>query len=111
MKQYRQGDLLIEEVSNIPKGLKKINDKILARGEGSNHVHVIDKKNVDIYENDDLITTHYLRIWNKSTIKHLDENTGNQAEHDPIVLDSGNYKIIRQREFNPYKQEIERVQD
>jgi len=111
MKQYRQGDLLIEEVNSIPGNLKKTKNNILARGEGSNHIHVIDKENVDIYENDDLITTHYLKIWNKAEIKHINENTGSQAEHNSIILDTGDYRIIRQREYNPYLKEIERVQD
>lgn len=86
-KQYRQGDIYIEEVSSLPKGLKKRKNLVILYGEATNHSHrllegsVFDGKNGAIY----------LELLKNTQIVH--------DEHGPIDLPKGVYKVSRQREY------------
>lgn len=109
--KYRQGDVLIESVNTIPEGLKPTKETLLVRGEGRNHGHFI-KGDVDILEvdpNDENIT-HYITV-EDAELHHLLIDSGVMAEHKPIKIPKGTYKVIRQREYNPYSKAIELVQD
>lgn len=87
---WRQGDLLIVKVRDIPeKAVKKAN-RILAEGEATGHMHELDSGTV--YELNDVL---YFRVNN-------DERTVlNHPEHGPIAFEPGEYKVIRQREYEP----------
>ena len=39
MGQFRQGDVLLIKVNDIPKNAQKVTEKIIAHGESSNHCH------------------------------------------------------------------------
>jgi hypothetical protein len=96
---YRQGDILI-----IPANEKEIqaaqekgsavareNDRlILAYGESSGHAHAIAEKHVDLltYQG-----ARFLVAESLFTLSH--------EEHNPIAIPAGQYRVVRQREFNP----------
>jgi len=93
---------------------KKLNTRIIARGEVSDHAHIAIGE-VDIYEKDDEI---YLDVHGKATIKHLIESSfveqGTEVwtkEHKDIPLEKGVYKYIPQIEYDPYEKEIKKVLD
>ena len=46
---YRQGDVLIEAVGEIPKR-EKSSETLLVRGEGRNHGHFIKSSDASIYQ-------------------------------------------------------------
>lgn len=94
-KFYRQGDIGILEINDIPNEAQKVNvkgDIILAGGEVTGHAHRIVNKNISMYLLNNL---RYLKILD--TVKLLHE------EHAEITLPIGNYQIIRQREYTPEK--------
>ena len=90
IKQARQGDLLIIRVSEVPKDVKMSTDKILALGESTGHMH--QTQNSLVFRNADNRVVQYLEIVDPDIIMH--------EEHAPIDLDSGNYQVVRQREFD-----------
>lgn len=89
-----QGDVYFVKVEELPQHFKTLNPEkegyVLARGEATGHVHVIeDIENVSLYESDG---TLYLRIESPVPVKH--------PEHKPISLDRGIWRVGIQREYD-----------
>lgn len=115
MLQARQGDVLIEQIEDFPqKEIFKTDETLLVQGEGRDHGHFI-VGDVDIFENNDdsdIQTTHYLNIKQESKLKHLMISTGLFTnEHEEITIKPGKYRVIRQREYDPYLKVIRILQD
>lgn len=94
---YRQGDVLLTPIKNIPSGLSKLNKPLvtLALGEATGHHHSISAKGCVGYapsENDTLAT--YI------TVK-ADGVSLTHQEHEAIQVPAGNYKVTRQTEYTP----------
>ena len=115
---YRQGDVLIEEVKEVPPR-EEVKDTLLVRGEGRNHGHFIAGKNLIIskaLENElsegGGIITHYLDVQSEADLEHLLIDSGTWThEHNPITIPPGKYRVIKQREYNPYSKAIRAVRD
>jgi hypothetical protein len=105
-QQYRQGDVLIERVSSLPKKLTKIAREhgrlILAHGEVTGHAHAISARNADLYSAVDAGDVTFLEIREAMVALQHDE-------HATINLPPGSYIVRRQREYSP--EEIRRVAD
>lgn len=116
--QFRQGDVLIERVTELPNNLaarEKENGRvILAHGEVTGHAHEIEKpKLATLRECNDAVRllgdlddsasmTQAALIVNKDTaVVH--------QEHSRIPLEKGDYIVRRQREYSP--REIRNVAD
>jgi len=87
---WRQGDLLIVKIKKVPQDAVKLNNRILAEGEATGHMHELDKG--EVYE------------WKGTLYFSVPENdaiTLKHPEHNPITFESGEYKVIRQREYEP----------
>jgi len=99
-KQFRHGDVLIEEVSALPKGREKLQHTILAHGEMTGHCHRIrESQEADLYNSPSGV---YLHVRGAAvSVVH--------EEHAPIALPAGIYKVWRQREYSP--KEIRVVRD
>ena len=99
-KQYRHGDVLIEEVTALPKVREKLAHTMLARGEVTGHCHRIKESNdADLYSTPKEL---YLHVRGRSvSVIH--------EEHSAIALAGGYYRVWRQREYSP--QEIRVVRD
>ena len=95
LKMYRQGDILIEEIAALPKGLTKQKPEngriILARGEVTGHHHSLTADAADWWKNDS--GDQYLTVTEPSPVEH--------QEHGVIPLEQKHYRIIRQREYAP----------
>ena len=104
MKIYRQGDVLLVQVENLPKGAKEVTvngDVILAFGEVTGHAHRIkqtEKPSARIY---DFGAERYLKLTEKVALLH--------EEHSAVFLDAGTYRQIFQ--FEEKRMEIQRVAD
>jgi len=115
---YRQGDVLIEEIKEIPQR-KKTKETLLIRGEGRNHGHYIKGGDVDVFQSTDQeknakgsIVTHYLDIKSEASLDHLLIDCGRYtSDHESIKIPPGKYRVIRQREFNPYTGAIRMIRD
>mgnify|MGYP000942105013 CR=1 FL=1 len=99
---YRQGDVLLIPVDEIPHGceqVKRDNGRIiLAYGEVTGHAHAIKNRIAKYYKSDG---NNYLELPKAATLNH--------EEHDTIHLPAGIYRVIQQREYTP--EEIRNVAD
>lgn len=93
-KVFRHGDVLIEKVSFIPKGLKKKKDLILLEGEASGHFHVLSKG--DVFEVTPTKDNNYLLGYFKTE----DGTLLTHQEHETIEIPAGIYKFYAQREYD-----------
>ena len=86
----RQGDLLIVKIGKIPQDAKKRDTLVLAEGEATGHLHELDTG--EVYGKG---MNLYFRVSQDSiaTLIH--------PEHKPLAFDPGEYKVIRQREYEP----------
>jgi len=115
---YRQGDVLLERLSSLPTRIGT-NERLLVRGEGRNHGHFIKGEGVEILQAkaDELtagggLVTQYLNIESEVALEHLLIDSGEWTqEHAPIMIPPGKYRVIKQREFNPYSKAIRAVRD
>ena len=98
-QQYRQGDVLIFN-AEIPAGLARRADLVVAHGEATGHSHMFnDEAAVALYDAPD--GDIYAEVTKKTEIVH--------EEHAAITVTPGTYRIRRQREYTPG--EIRRVAD
>src|SRR3989338_5749417 len=98
----RQGDLLIVKVKGIPKNSKNRDNRILAEGEATGHMHELDLG--EVYEKDGML---YFRVPEGKVA------TLNHQEHGAMTFEAGDYKVTRQREYAPgeWKQDWRLVTD
>ena len=101
MKIYRQGDVLLIAVGALPRGAKNVTEGpriVLAYGEVTGHAHALYEP-LTLKAPDgkariwDAGAERYLQVLERTELKH--------EEHLPITLDPGNYKVVRQREYDP----------
>ena len=97
-KIYRQGDILIEEVKEIPRGLEKKEDLIIVRGEATGHAHRLTGGTIWINKANGGM---YLDLETPQKLIH--------EEHKTIEIPEGKYIVIRQREYD--EKEITIVKD
>jgi hypothetical protein len=86
----RQGDLLIVKVSGIPEKAVKKDDRVLAEGEVTGHLHKLDSG--EVYEYKGML---FFRVEKDKTA------TLEHPEHKAVTFKEGEYKLIRQREYVP----------
>jgi len=90
--------------------------RIIARGEHSNHSHVV-TGDAEVLKNSkgEII----VEVGSEGAVlKHILESnyieTGEEVwskEHKDIPLEKGSYKFIQQQEFNPYDKTVQAVKD
>lgn len=106
---FRQGDVLLVPVSDIPSGLKSRKDAkvILAYGEVSGHHHRFECGNVTAFfkEGDDLTMAGGTMLRGSRTdVEYISVPKGGASliheEHDAIAVGEGSYRIVRQREYD-----------
>ncbi|MDZ4835277.1 MAG: hypothetical protein SGJ27_15985 [Candidatus Melainabacteria bacterium] len=91
--QYRQGDVLLIPVSDVPAGsVEEAKDTrvVLAFGEVTGHAHAIDSAVATTFTNGD---QRYLVVADGAILKH--------EEHSPLCLEPGTYRVQLQREYEP----------
>jgi hypothetical protein len=103
MRIYRQGDVLIREISEIPDG-DRTDEKpvkgryILAEGEATGHAHAVRAVGVALAV---IAARRILQVQAEAQVVH--------EEHHAITLPPGNYEVIGQHEYRP--QGTQRVED
>ena len=91
---YRQGDVFLFKTDRLPK-TKKAKNKILALGEATGHKHEIIDGDVFIDADGNL----FVEAKNKTVLSH--NKGGVEADHKPIAVDEGLYRVVIQREYEP----------
>lgn len=87
MGLYRQGDIVLREVSQVPEDAHPCPGGILAYGERTGHSHRIDGDG-QVWRQD---TRLYLELEQPSRIVH--------EEHETLTLPRGLYEVVGQREY------------
>lgn len=89
--QYRQGDVLLVKVDEIPRYAvkKRVHERVvLAYGEVTGHAHAIAAELADLFEHLDQI---YIEAKQGARLTH--------EEHSAIELEPGAYKVVQQRRY------------
>ncbi len=94
---YRHGDLLIVR-AQIPTTAKAQDSNILAYGEVTGHAHRLNGGTMLLDGADT-----YISALNGAALTH--------DEHATIALPPDTYRVIRQREWNPYERAMRNVAD
>jgi hypothetical protein len=100
--QYRQGDVLLIKVNQLPQEKMLIEREygriVLAHGEATGHAHAISDPIARFWDSG---KERVLEIPEPTELKH--------EEHAAIPLAPGYYRVIHQREYTPER--IQHVQD
>jgi hypothetical protein len=99
-RQYRQGDVLLCAVDEIPSAAIPVPSEgdrvIVALGELTGHAHAFAARDARLFR-DVLSGRSFLAIAERGTaLVH--------EEHDPILVSEGYYELRRQREYAPKRQ-------
>lgn len=108
-QMYRQGDVLVLSVAEIPAGAKEVLREdgrvVLAHGEVTGHAHAILAPTAMLYAFEEAggggAQRRYLGLAEPVALQH--------EEHSTIHLPPGDYEVVRQREYHP--EEIRTVAD
>lgn len=96
MNLFRQGDVLIMKVDEVPEDARRVPREdgriVLAHGEATGHAHAVLERDAKLFEVDDT-DERFLEIVQHADVVH--------EEHDPVRLEPGSYKVVRQREYSP----------
>lgn len=114
-----QGDVQFKTINALPENAKKINNRPLAYGEVSGHVHVL-TGDVELFEIEG--TTYAVVGGDGARMQHVMENNLKPAcmtevvelpiaDHKSILFPPGTYEIGIQKQYNPYEKVFERVLD
>jgi hypothetical protein len=95
---YRQGDVLVVPIEELPAGLvpaprDRKGRLVLAYGEATGHAHVATGEGLRLLCLPDDLESMFLHIQGYGRITH--------EEHGPIPLPIGYYRVVRQREYVP----------
>lgn len=104
----RQGDVLFREVEQLPGKARPRTDRIVARGEFSDHSHVVYGEKAQVYrmpDGDLYVDTRE----GAAVIRHVLESRHKQGEqqwtgeHRTLLLPQGRiFQVKQQREYDPY---------
>ena len=92
---------------------QELEKRIIARGEFSNHSHVVTGEAVITEENG----TTFIDVKDEAAIEHLLESAWMNGtkewtkEHHPVPLEKGKYEVVLQQQYDPYKKAAERARD
>ena len=100
----RQGDILIERVDKLPKGLTeakrdRLGRIVLARGEAHDHTHAIRQRNVCSFKIAGSEEVDYFTVGGSGAVLTHEYSSGAMADHQPVDLAPGDYRVTRQREY------------
>ncbi len=98
MKQYRQGDVLLVQVDEMPAGAEKLDHTIVARGEATGHNHAFAPGAATLFQSADRV---FVLAEQPAALTH--------QEHGIVVVAPGVYEVRIQREYAP--QAVRRVAD
>ena len=90
MQIYRQGDVILTSLEQLPTGAEKQKESlplILKHGSATGHSHSINNPAASLYTKND---KRYLLLESDTQLEH--------EEHATLILPAGTYQILKQRE-------------
>lgn len=116
MEYYHHGDVLLIPVDRIDG--EQVEEKrpynVLALGEVTGHAHVIKKDYTRLFKNKSGVM--FLDVTLPAFLEHLHINDfavlpEHEHPHAPIEIEPGLYEVRIIRQYDPWKKELENVQD
>lgn len=115
-----QGDVQFKTIDVLPSSAKKIENKAIALGEHSGHMHIVTGPLVEMFEHEGKIYT--VIGSDGASLQHIHESkltpmtwkkkeTLEKADHEPHFLPEGIYEFFIQNSYNPYAKIMEKVID
>ena len=107
MNMFRQGDVLLVQVDEIPSDAtpcKVEGDVILAYGEVTGHAHRLEAGTVKPLAKGGVwepTAERFIQVLEGAVLRH--------EEHGSIPIPKGRYRVVQQREYSP--EEIRNVAD
>jgi hypothetical protein len=101
MKIFRQGDVLLRQVKELPKTARRKEDKVLSLGEATGHTHKFTSEFADLYV--DVGGKQYAFLVETAVLEH--------EEHANIEVPEGVYEVVIQRELDLELRRVRPVQD
>jgi hypothetical protein len=101
MKLFRQGDVLLRQIEELPKTARHKEDKVLAFGEATGHKHQFTSEFADLYI--DAAGRQYASLAETAVLEH--------EEHANIEVPEGVYQVVIQREFDLTQKRVIPVRD
>ena len=102
--QYRQGDVLLCAVDQIPPGAKRVprdGDRVVvAEGELTGHAHAFPAKRVKLFRERQSQRSFLTIVEGGARLSH--------EEHGTILVPAGHYQLRRQREYAPRASRLRR---
>lgn len=109
----RQGDIFLLKIDQIPAFARPVDGHIIAIGE-EDHIHCLKGGSFQLLieekENPNR-NQGYLKVSQQTELVHESTNPKNPPQHKSLQIEEGEYMIVREREYDPYAEEIRRVQD
>jgi len=94
-KMFRQGDVLIVAVSEIPSGAVEVprskRGVVLAEGEVTGHAHRIPSRSAKLYRTE--MDARYMRVTAPVALNH--------EEHSTVRIPAGEYRVTIHTEYQP----------
>lgn len=105
---YRQGDILLVKINNIPKDAikqKKQDLIILAFGEKTGHCHAVKSNAVQEFKQkeDRFFKIGKTVILSHGLLEEIKKKEKVSKDHNIIEIPPGLYRLIHQREYSPEK--------
>lgn len=115
-KMYRQGDVLLVKVEELPKKARKSKTDIVLRGEATGHAHrlvdgTIYRFRGEITRGEAAGGSHVVTWLEQMFVTAKKGTSLVHDEHDPIQIEPGVYEVIRQREFDGVERDPRLVVD
>ena len=103
---YQQGDVILEQVSEVPTGAKPVEPKargyVLAEGEVTGHAHCVEPIAGMVFEEKDGM--FYLKSGESDfTVTH--------EEHGHITVPKGTWRVRIVKEYDHFSEEARKVAD
>lgn len=115
-KHIQHGDISFKPISELPKGLKKIDHNgtfVVALGELTGHCHRVitkEKENLDIFQDEQ--GRYYFSVKGKVEVEHWNTISNSPAEHKTLPFELGvNYVQDNEEDYNPFTELISKTQD
>lgn len=105
---YRQGDVIFREAAALPPDAEPADDRVVARGELTDHSHVVYGEAVRVFQ-DKKNNLYVDTRLGAAVIRHVLESRHRRGaqqwtgEHRTLLLPRGKiYRVRQQREYDPF---------
>ena len=100
---FRQGDVFLKEIDNLPEDAIKVEGTVLAYGETTGHQHILESQTATLYESkkgvtvttksgESLIFNRFLEVVETAPLTH--------QEHSTVTVMPKIYIVGQKREFD-----------